>query len=72
MEGDQRLEERSSPIAVAGLAIIAILAAYFGLFGLLMLDDLILGKVLFHRAPEGFIRLVRVIYAPLIALLRLR
>jgi hypothetical protein len=63
--------DRTSTPAVAGVVTIAIVAVYFGLFGLLMLDDLVLGRVIYHHAPEPFIEAVRFIYRPLVALFRL-
>jgi hypothetical protein len=70
MGDEEQLGDRSSLPAIAAVAVVAVAGLYFALFGLLMLDDLVLGKIVYHHAPEWFIDAARFIYAPLIVVIK--
>lgn len=70
LEDPGRARERKPTTAtVVGLLLAALLGAYFLAFGVIVLDDAVLGQTLYRHTPRAFRQAMKVVYRPLLRLL---
>jgi|GEM_PF-3008677 len=78
MSAEERKHRSLSGAGLLGIILGGLLAAYFGLFGLLLADDIVFRGGLLRQpleryspdAAEWFKRFVQTIYAPIVTILR--